>query len=139
MNCSISIGVAKITQIQGVINIANKRISTQDIVQALLFNNTQRQAAQELGITECTLSKKIKSQAVQNQLRAIRREQVQILSNRLVSNSSKALNNLVDMLDSTNEYNRYNSAVKILDLTEKYIKIEDLQSRIEALEERLKE
>lgn len=121
------------------INIANKRISTQDIVQALLFNNTQRQAAQELGITECTLSKKIKSQAVQNQLRAIRREQVQILSNRLVSNSSKALNNLVDMLDSTNEYNRYNSAVKILDLTEKYIKIEDLQSRIEALEERLKE
>lgn len=62
-----------------------------------------------------------------------------MLSNRLVSNSSKALDNLVNMLDSPNEYNRYNSAVKILDLTERYIKIEDLQSRIEALEERLKE
>lgn len=121
------------------IYISCKRIATSDIVQALLFNNTQREAAAQLGITECTLSKKIKSQAVQNQLRAIRKEQIQMLSNRLVSNSSKALDNLVNMLDSPNEYNRYNSAVKILDLTERYIKIEDLQSRIEALEERLKE
>lgn len=119
--------------------MSHKRISTNDIVSAILFNSTQRQAAAELGITECTLSKKLKSEAVQTQLREVRRNQVQVLSNRLVTNSSKALDNLVDMLDSESEYNRYNASVKIIDLAEKYIKIEDLLSRIETLEERLKE
>lgn len=116
-----------------------RKLTTDEIVLALLSNTTQKAAAEKLGITVQTLCNKVKSKSIQRKLQEVRKMQVQTVSNQLVASSSTAMENLIEMLNSENEYSRYNASLKILSLAEKYIKMEDILTRLDELETRLKE
>lgn len=57
------------------------------------------------------------------------------LNNQVVNASSKALQNIIEMLDSENEYSRYNASCKVLSLADKYIITADIISEIEDIKE----
>lgn len=115
--------------------MARKKIYDEQIIQALLLNSTQKDTADSLGITPQTLSKRINRPEFKNKLALIRKQQIEIVNNRLVNASTQAVDNLVDLLNSDNEYSRYNASCKILNLAKDYISIEDILTRLEALEE----
>lgn len=115
--------------------MARKKIDDEKIIFAVLNYPKQKAAADYLGISESTLSKRLADTDLKKQLQTVRKQQIDLLNNKIVVASSKALENIIEMLDSENEYSRYNSSCKILSLAEKFISIEDILSRLEALEE----
>lgn len=115
--------------------LARKKIDNAKIIFAVLNYHKQKDAADYLGISESTLSKRLADTDLKKQLQTVRKQQIDLLNNRIVVASAKALENLVEMLNSANEYAKYNASCKILSLAEKFISIEDIITRLEALEE----
>ena len=115
--------------------ISRRKIDDTQIISALLNYQTQKECAEHLGITESTLSKRIAKKQFQEKLREIRKQQLSALNNQVVNASSKALQNIIEMLDSKNEYSRYNASCKVLSLADKYIITSDILSEIEEIKE----
>lgn len=115
--------------------MARKKIDNAKIIFAVLNYPKQKDAADYLGISESTLSKRLADTDLKKQLQTVRKQQIDLLNNRIVVASQKAIENLVEMLDSKSEYAKYNASCKILSLAEKFISIEDIITRLEALEE----
>ena len=122
-------------QYKGGVILARKKIDDEKIIFAVLNFPRQKDAADYLDISESTLSKRLANTDLKRKLKTIRKHQIDLLNNKIVVASTKALENLIEMLDSENEYSRYNSSCKILSLAEKFITVEDILSRLEILEE----
>ena len=83
--------------------LARKKIDNAKIIFAVLNYPKQKDAADYLGISESTLSKRLADTDLKKQLQTVRKQQIDLLNNKIVVASSKALENIIEMLASKNE------------------------------------
>src|SRR6266496_3274454 len=103
-------------------------------VAALMSTPTISAAAAAVGVNERTIYTWLDDLAFSTAYRAARREAVQQATARLQQASSKAVDTLVLLLDSSRPSIQLGAASKILDLAAAAVDRDDLIARIEALE-----
>lgn len=112
------------------------KINNEELLTAYVSNNfNQTKTAKALGTTKQTINRKVKSpefqELLQNYRKALFRESSQIL----LENSVKASRTLAKLLDSQNENIKLQSACKILNLSNDYTTIDDLETELNSLKE----
>ena len=112
------------------------KVSNEEILNAILTNQTQKAAADSLGISPVTLCNRLKTPKMRQLLTAYREKQLDTIMSRLLASSEKASKKLDNLMDSENEFVAYNSASKVLQLSNDYIVTHDIKHRLEALEEK---
>lgn len=112
-----------------------KRISDIELLEAILNSDSQKEASKLLGISEQTICNRMRTKSFKTLISIHRREMYDAVSNRAIANNMKALNTLVELLDSDSEMMRYNTAAKILSLGQQYIASQDILQRIEDIED----
>lgn len=115
------------------------KISDEAILILLLQGYSQRQISAELKATPTTISRRIKKPEFKNLLSEYRQRILDNTATLLTSNSEKAANTLIRLLDSDNELTKYNAASKILSYAENWITLNDLQQRLDTLENTVSE
>lgn len=112
-----------------------RKLKTEDLLLAMLTSKSQKEAAEILGVTEQTICKRIKEKDFKEQFSNYRKQIVDSTSTRLVNSSQKAVDVLVDLLDSESEITRYNASSKILQITNDYVSMQDIIMRLDKLEQ----
>lgn len=112
-----------------------RKLRNEDLLIACLTCKSQREIAKELGVTTATVNRRIHDPTFQKVFSEHRKKILDGTSTELVSNSQKAVEVLVKLLDSENELMRYNAASKILHLSQDYITQTDIIQRLDRLEQ----
>lgn len=110
------------------------KITDEQIMLALLNSPTQKQAASLLGVTEQTVSKRIRDADFQKHFSDLRRKMLDTVSSELTKASYAAANKLIEFLDSKNEQLRYSACCKILQLANDTATINEISQRLDRLE-----
>lgn len=97
------------------------------------FNQTK--TAKALGTTKQTINRKVKSPEFQKLLRDYRKALFRESSQILLENTLRASRTLVKLLDSSSENIKLQSACKILNLSNDYTTIDDLETELNSLKE----
>jgi len=113
-----------------------KRVSDEALVYAVLTHNSQKDIADALHISQRQVCIRLKDRAIQKTLSEHRRAVLDSINTNLVSASQKAVQTLVELLDSDSEKIRLSASVRVLQLSNEYIQMNDILQRIEQLEER---
>ena len=112
-----------------------RKLKTEDLLLAMLTCRSQKEAAEILGVTEQTICKRIKENDFKEQFSKYRKQIIDNTSTRLVISSQRAVDVLVDLLDSESEITRYNASAKILQITSDYVSLQDIILRLDKLEQ----
>lgn len=115
--------------------MSRRKISDDELVSVLLQSRTQREAARVLGLSENTISKRMRDNSFKKKLSERRRKIFDEVNSQLTAASVEAAGVLRELLESTNETIRYSTASRILSLTESYLTATEIMSRLEALEQ----
>ena len=110
------------------------KITDEQIMLALLNSPTQKQAASLLGVTEQTVSKRIRDADFQKHFSDLRRKMLDTVTSELTKASYVAANKLIGFLDSKNEQLRYSACCKILQLANDAATINEISQRLDRLE-----
>ena len=110
------------------------KITDEQIMLALLNSPTQKQAAALLGVTEQTISKRIKEADFQKHFSDLRRKMLDTVTSELTKASYVAANKLIGFLDSKNEQLRYSACCKILQLANDAVALNEISQRLDRLE-----
>ena len=110
------------------------KITDEQIMLALLNSPTQKQAAALLGVTEQTISKRIKEADFQKRFSELRRKMLDTVTTELTKASYVAANKLIEFLDSKNEQLRYSACCKILQLANDAVALNEISQRLDRLE-----
>ena len=116
-----------------------KHITDEELLNAVMITTTQKEASALLGVSEQTVCNRIQKDSFKTLLNAYRRDLFDITSNRIVSSSMRALETLLELLDSDSEMVRYNTATKILSLGQQYVASQDILKRIDNVERSMNE
>lgn len=111
------------------------KLTDKEIGLTLLTSNTQKQAANKLGITEQTLIKRMKSPTFKAEYTELRQKSFDSAFSELVKATNQAVFVLQELLNSKKEYIKYKAASKIIELTANAIIINDITERLERLEQ----
>ena len=101
---------------------------------ALLNCHTQKEVATVLGVTEQTVSKRIRDADFQKHFSDLRRKMLDTVTSELTKASYVAANKLIEFLDSKNEQLRYSACCKILQLANDTATINEISQRLDRLE-----
>lgn len=110
------------------------KVTDEELMLALLNSPTQKQAAALLGVTEQTISKRIKEADFQKRFSELRRKMLDSVSSELTKASYAAANKLIEFLDSKNEQLRYSACCKILQLANDTVALNEIIQRLDRLE-----
>ena len=111
----------------------------QKAILALLEQPSIQMAATTIGIGETTLHRWLNDKDFKDSFRAAKQQIVTQAISRLQNNAGKAITCLVDIMDDKNSppSTRVSAARTILEMTNKAVEIEDLQARLESIEDAL--
>lgn len=110
------------------------KISNEQLLTAYVSNNfNQTKTAKALGTTKQTINRKVKSPEFQEELSRYRNHLFQSASQILLENSVKASKILSKLLDSQSENIRFQAACKILNLSNDFTTIDNLETELENL------
>ena len=112
-----------------------KKIKDDDLLVMMLSGKSQAAIAQELNTTKWTVSRRVHEPEFQEMLSQYRRRIVDGIITALIANSQKAVDVLVELLDSDIPKIRFNAAAKILDLTQNFTTERDLMTELEKIKE----
>ncbi len=115
--------------------MSRRKISDDELITTLLQSKTQRQAAQLLNLSENTISKRMQNDSFKKKLSERRKALFDAVNTQLVNAAGEAATVLIKLLQSQNETIRYSTASRILSLTENYLALSEIASRLEALEQ----
>ena len=110
------------------------KITDEELMLALLNSPTQKQAAALLGVTEQTISKRIKEADFQKRFSELRRKMLDTVTTELTKASYVAANKLIEFLDIKNDQLRYSACCKILQLANDAATINEISQRLDRLE-----
>ncbi len=116
--------------------MSSYKIKDEAILPLVLAGYSQRQIAEKLNATPSTICKRIKRKEIAEQLSAYRQSILDNTITRLTSLSNRAVDVLAELLESENDFVRFNSASKILSMSQDYSIQTDLLKQIEELRER---
>jgi len=107
-------------------------------IAALLETSTLAAAAQRVGVDESTLRSWQKDAEFAESYRQARRDIVSRATDGLAGSFTKAVENLTDIMESSkNDAARIAAAKTVINLTLRAIELDDVEERLERLEEQL--
>ena len=109
------------------------------LVMALAAGLTNKQAAQEAGVSERTVVRRLGDPAFRKQVADARATTVEQAAARLTAASLLAVRTLLQLLEAESESVRLSAAKGILELGAKMREASELEAQIHALQERLTE
>ena len=109
------------------------------VIPHLLAAPSIEEGCKSAKVARATVYEWLKSETFRNELKRHREEIVTGALETLKANVSKATEALVGLLESENESIRHRAAKDVIEFVVKTTENENLEERIEALEERLKE
>jgi predicted transcriptional regulator len=112
-----------------------KQISDDELMLALITSHSQTEAAEMLGVTKTTVSRRVNKPEFREMFAKYRKQKLDTVNTRLVTASEKAVDVLTDLLDSNNEISRYNASSRILSLSQDFISMQDIVERLDKLEQ----
>jgi len=92
------------------------------------------EAAQRAGIGRSTAQRWMKNSVFRKELDNLRRDAMKEAMNSVHSYTAKAVDGLVRLMDSSNEWVQMQSCIKILNRSVKIREVEELEERLTALE-----
>ena len=107
------------------------------LVVAVAAGLTNKQAAEQAGVSESTVYRRLREPAFKQQVREARAATVEQASARLTAASLRAIQSLLQLLDAESESVRLGSARAILELGAKFREAQELEARIIQLEQQL--
>ena len=107
------------------------------LVLAVASGLTNKQAAEQAGVSESTVYRRLRDPAFKQQVREARAATVEQASARLTAASLTAIQTLLQLLDAESESVRLGSARVILELGVKFREAQELEARISQLEQQL--
>lgn len=113
--------------------MSKKRIDDNEILVTVLSSGSYAEAARILGISKQTVSRRMKDEQLKNRVIEYRKNILDAVNMRLIEGASKAIDVLLQLLESENEVSRYNSASKILGLVQDFVDSADIISQIDRL------
>lgn len=115
--------------------ILAKKLSDEDLLVALLTSKSQAEAAQKLGVSKQTVTRRVNVPAFKDKFLQYRKNILDNVNTQLVNGTQEAVNVLVDLLKSKNEITRYNASSRILSLAQDYLSMQDIIDRLDKLEQ----
>ncbi len=112
-----------------------KKVDDATLLSLVLTNNSQTQIAETLGMTKAAICRRIKSPTFQDLLADYRKRVLDGVLTALTSNAYRSVDTLVELLDDDNPYIRYQSASKILSLSQEFGVQYDLLRQIENIKQ----
>lgn len=110
------------------------KLNNEDLLITYIGNSfNQTKTAKALGTTKQTINRRVKSPEFQEELSRYRKHLFQESSQILLENSVKASKILSKLLDSQSENIRFQAACKILNLSNDFTTIDDLETELENL------
>lgn len=112
------------------------KISNEELLVAYLrsgFNLSE--TAKALGVCRQTIAKRVQTSKFQEELSQYRKHLFQQSSQELLEATTKASRTLVKLLSSENENIKLQSACKILNLSNDFTTIDDLETELNSLKE----
>lgn len=103
---------------------------------AVLTSDTQKEAADKVGLSTVVVGKRRKTKEYQKALAEVRREVFQLTTSKLVQASAQAVDVLTKHLTDKNPYVQYNAASKILQLAGDNVDREEIIERLNRIEEK---
>ncbi|VTR97821.1 Uncultured bacterium genome assembly Metasoil_fosmids_resub OS=uncultured bacterium PE=4 SV=1 [Gemmata massiliana] len=107
------------------------------VITLLAGGATIREAAAISGVSERTITRRLKEPAFRQRVSEVRAELMAIAAARLAGGMSEAVDVLRDQLKSADPHVRHKSAVKLIELTLKVQEVTELRQKLEELERRL--
>lgn len=111
----------------------SKRIDDSELLVAILQSGSYSEAARTLGISKQTISRRMKDAELKSRIIELRKGILDSVNLRLVEASNQAVDVLINLLNSANEQTRYNSASRILGLTQDFVECADIINELEQL------
>lgn len=108
-------------------------ISDNEILVAVLSSRSYSEAAKSLGISKQTISRRMKDTELKSRVIELRKNVLDTINMRLIDGSKQAVEVLINLLNSDNELTRYNSASRILGLTQDFVESADIINELEQL------
>ena len=117
------------------------RITDNQLISALLSCPTIKQASDEVGLSEQAVYSRLRKPDFREKLQNARNDQFQVISSKLEDANFRALDTLINILDDkeVGAGVKVRAAQTLLDLSLKNREQADIISRIQNLEEMLKE
>ena len=107
------------------------------VIPYLLASPSMEEGCKKARVGKVTVYGWLKEEAFKEELRSQREEVVRAALETLKANTAKATETLVKLLDSEKEAIQARAAEDIIEFTQKAVEHEDLEKRIDALEERV--
>ena len=113
--------------------MSKKRIDDNELLIAILQTRSYSEAARILGISKQTISRRMKDSELKSRIIELRKDVLNCVNARLIDGAVRAVEVLINLLDSENEQTKYNSASRILGLTQDFIESADIINELEQL------
>lgn len=113
--------------------MSTKRIDDNEIIVAVLTSGSYTEAAKVLGVSKQTVSRRMKDEQLKNRVIEYRKSILDTVNMRLIEGASKAVDVLLQLLESESEITQYNAASRILGLTQDFIESADIIAQIDKL------
>jgi predicted transcriptional regulator len=112
-----------------------KQISDDELMLALITSHSQTEAAEMLGVTKTTVSRRVNKPEFREMFAKYRKQRLDEVNTKLVDASTRAVDVLISLLDSSNEISRYNASSRIMSLSADYLDRQDIIARLDKLEQ----
>lgn len=112
-----------------------RKLQDDELVVALLTSKSQTEAAEKLGVSKQTITRRMKNPTFKEMFTAYRKGILDNVNTQLVNSTQKAVDVLVELMKSKNEMTRYNASSRILSLAQDYISMQDIIERMDKLEQ----
>lgn len=113
--------------------MSTKRIDDNEIIVAVLTSGSYTEAAKVLGVSKQTVSRRMKDEQLKSRVIEYRKSILDTVNMRLIEGASKAVDVLLQLLESESEITQYNAASRILGLTQDFIESADIIAQIDKL------
>lgn len=113
----------------------SKKVTDEQIMTLILTGKTQRQIADEVGLSVSHVCRRINRPDFQSLLAVYRRQVVQNTLTELTAHSQKAVKTLTELMDDKNAFVRFNSASRVLSLIQDFTVQIDLMKELQEIKE----
>jgi len=111
------------------------KVTDEQIMIHLLNGKTQRQIAEEVGLSVTHVCRRINRPDFQSRMSVYRKQVVDSSLTQLTTHAQKSIQVLAELLDDKNAFVRFNSASRILSLIQDFTAQVDLMKEIQELKE----
>lgn len=115
-------------------SVEGRRSADSALLAALATGKTHEEAAELVGLSTKTIGRRLREPNFQSQLADARRAVVASAIEKLSASMARAATRLDELLDARSEHVQLRAAIAILELSDRFNQIRELDARVAALE-----